>query len=155
MVKADRCFLCSRLIADGITEPLLMFKFFPDYLDGLKKNPVLTFTDGFHVLIESIEMLEDFITQRGIMISGTAVVDISELARIASTVRTVRIFRRSVQFLEVRSADSDGQRFRLLYPREFWTSVTSITDTTGEKSLRINDLERNLTRSARGQLAIS
>ena len=65
MSATDRCFLCSRLVADGISEQAFVFEELPKFFANVKSNPTLTLKDGLNLLIDSIGRIEESILESG------------------------------------------------------------------------------------------
>jgi hypothetical protein len=135
MTQVQRCFLSARLVADGITEHGLLLKFLPLFLTNVSKNSCLDLVQGFRVLVEAIDTFEDYVRQLGIELSGTTVVDVSEMAKMAKKVRTSRSFQESISALLI-GAGAEGNRrvFRIYYSEHFW-KVLSSKPASGERSL--------------------
>ena len=141
MTAADRCFLCSRLVADGISQQGFLLKFLPLFFTNLQASPCLTLTDGFSLLIETVGALEEHIRQSKMFLTGTTVIDIFEMAKLASKVLTSRMFQQSTEFFNIFSGSENGKQvFRIAYSREFWKLVSMPPElTTGHM---MNHVER-------------
>jgi hypothetical protein len=89
-------------------------------------------------------------------LTGTTVVDILEMGKLASKVLTCRMFTQSIQFLQIFSGFENGERvFRITYRREFWKIVSMPPEMpTGEK-LMLNHVDRCINRTLRGQAQIN
>jgi hypothetical protein len=127
---ADRCFLCSRLVADGISEQGFVFENLPMFFGNVKSNPYLTLKDGFDMLIESIGTIEGIIIEAGDTLTGTAICDVMEMAKIAGAVRSCFKFLQSAEALCLSPQLKRGgtPAYSTFYHRVFWKAATSAED---------------------------
>ena len=126
MSQSDRCFLSSRLVADGISQQAFLFEFLPLYMSNVQSNSALTLSNGLHVLVESIDRIEEYIKQSSYVLNGTTLLNVREMADLAGRVRTLRMFEQSVGFLKiVRKFLGGNITFVISYSKEYLDSTLS------------------------------
>merc|ERR1711871_1904528 len=52
MTRNERCYVCSRLGSNGISEQAFLLQYLPQFFTAARANDCLTLSDTFHVLID-------------------------------------------------------------------------------------------------------